>query len=240
MHFVVLPHTPNYLLQSPDHRRTPFPEVLYAYNGFEPGHAWIDLEPLMELRIENAYYEPGARRTGLTGFLGTEVARYLVTSRGLELMAVQSMEHRPADQAPVQDLISSSETSFSHYRFYYEIVFARHHDSHGSVLLGANSQSEIEGLSGQLSSPEAVCSPSSPHCTVFPEACSVSLEMKVIVNGEPKSVLWGSTLASIAQAPRQLEMKRSYAGRLTPVRVNAKDPNSLALPLLPGDQITWR
>jgi hypothetical protein len=50
-YFEVLPNSPSYLLQSPDSRRTPFPEVLKAYNAFEAGHAWIDLEPLMELRL---------------------------------------------------------------------------------------------------------------------------------------------------------------------------------------------
>jgi hypothetical protein len=70
-YFEVLPNSPNYLLQSPDSRQTAFPEVLKAYNGFETGHQWIDLQPLMELRIEDAYYEPGYRRTGLSGFFQT-------------------------------------------------------------------------------------------------------------------------------------------------------------------------
>src|SRR5947209_15882016 len=111
-YFEVLPNSPNYLLQSPDSFRTPFPEVLKAFNGFEAGHAWIDLEPLMELRIENAYYEPGAPRTGLAGFLGTEVARYIVRSYGLALVSVDPMSNRPKDQIPVNDLISNTETKF--------------------------------------------------------------------------------------------------------------------------------
>lgn len=55
--FQVLRGTPAYLLRSPDSRETPLPDVLRDYNGFEPAHSWIDLRPLMELRIENAYYE---------------------------------------------------------------------------------------------------------------------------------------------------------------------------------------
>ena len=238
-YFEVLPNSPNYLLQSPDSRRTPFPEVLKSYNDFEAGKAWIDLEPLMELRVENAYYEPGAPRRGLTGFLGTEVARYLVRSRGLALVSVHPMSNRPKDQIPVQDLISNTETKFSHYRLYYEVVFSQRDHSHGSVLLGADSQTEVEAFSAQLSHPEAVCFQGATHCIVFPEACLVSVEMKVIVNGKPESVLWGSTLATIAKQPRHLEMKRSYAGELRPVRIDAKDPKSLLLPLLPGDRITW-
>lgn len=239
-YFEVLPNSPNYLLRSPDSRRTPFPEVLKAYNDFEAGHAWIDLEPLMELRIENAYYEPGAPRSGLTGFLGTEVARYGVGPHGLALVSVQPMLNRPKDDIPVQDLISNSETQFSHYRLYYEIVFSHRDHSHGSVLLAADSQAEIEALSVQLSHPEAVCSQGSTHCTVFPEACSVSVEMKIMVNGKPESAIWGSTLGSIAKQPHHLEMKRLYAGELRPVRMDAKDPNSLLLPLLPGDRIVWK
>jgi hypothetical protein len=238
-YFKVLPNSPNYLLQSPDSRRTPFPEVLKGYNGFEAGHAWIDLEPLMELRIENAYWTPGAPRSGLAGFLGTEVGRYVVRPHGLALVSVHPMSNRPKDQVPVQDLISNTEIKFSHYRLYYEVVFSHRDHSHGSVLLAAESQAEIEALSAQLSYPEAVCSQRSTHCIVFPEACSVSVEMKVIVNGKLESVLWGSTLGSIAKQPRHLEMKRLYAGELRPVRIDAEDSKSLLLPLLPGDRIVW-
>jgi hypothetical protein len=213
--------------------------VLKAYNDFEAGHAWIDLEPLMELRIENAYWMPGASRSGLAGFLGTEVARYAVRSHRVALVSVHPMTDRPKDQIPVQDLISKTKTRFSHYRLYYEIVFSQRDHSHGSVLLAAESQAEIEALSAQLSHPEEVCSQSSAHCVVFPEACSVSVEMKVIVNGKLESVLWGSTLGSIAKQPHHLEMKRLYAGELRPVRIDAKDSKSLLLPLLPGDRIAW-
>jgi hypothetical protein len=213
--------------------------VLKAYNDFEAGHAWIDLEPLMELRVENAYYAPGAPRSGLAGFLGTEVARYVIGSHGLALVSIHPMLNRPKEEVPVQDLISNTETNFGHYRLYYQLVFSQRDHSHGSVLLAADSQAEIDMLSAQLVHPEAVCSQGSTHCIVFPEACSVSVEMKVIVNGKPELVLWGSTLGSIAKQPRHLEMKRLYAGELRPVRIDAKDSKSLLLPLLPGDRITW-
>jgi hypothetical protein len=150
------------------------------------------------------------------------------------------MLNRPKDDIAVQDLISSTKTKFSHYRLYYEIVFSHRDRSHGSVLLGADSQAEIEALSGELSHPEAVCSQRSAHCIVFPEACSVSVEMKVIVNGKAEAVFWGGTLGSVVKQPHHLEMKRLYAGELRPVRMDAKDSNCLLLPLLPGDRIVWK
>ncbi len=237
--FRVLPSSPDYLLQSPDSHRTPFPDVLKAYNRFEPGHRSIDLRPLMALRIENAYYEEGASRTGLQGFLGTEVARYAVAPHSLDLLEVQAMNHRPRHDLPVQDLISHAGMKFSHYRLYFEIVFARTNQSRGSVLLGANSPQELDTLSAQLTQPETVCYPLSPHCSVFPQACTVSVEMKVVVNGTPQEVGWGSILASIVTHPHHLEMKRSYSGRLVPVSLDSREPNTLLLSLLPGDRIIW-
>lgn len=166
----------------------------------------------MELRIENAYYEAGAPRSGLAGFLGTEVARYAVLSNALDLLSVQPMENRPNDDIPVQDLVSSAGRKFSYYGLYLEIVFARSDHSHGSVLLGADSQKEIDELSARLTHPETVCYEPFIHCTVFPEACSVSVEMKVVVNSKATSVMWGGTLGNIAKRPHHLEMKRLYAG----------------------------
>ncbi|HWF46288.1 MAG TPA: hypothetical protein VG168_04730 [Bryobacteraceae bacterium] len=237
--FRVISDSPAYLLKSPDSRKTPFPNVLKAYNGFEPAQRWIDLRPLMELRIENAYYEKGASRRGLAGYLGTEVAHYEITAHGLRLLSVHPMKDRPEGQMPVQRLIRESALAFPCYRFYYELVFARGGDSHGSALLGADSMEELNALSRQLDQAETVCSAASPHCTVFPEACSVSVEMRIVVNGKPQTVFWGSLLASIAARPHHLEMRRLYAGRLRPVKINFRDPGALRLPLLPGDEITW-
>lgn len=236
--FRVIPHNPAYLLKSPDSRKTPFTDVLRKFNGFEPAQSWIDLRPLMELRIENAYYQPGASRRGIKGYLGTEIAQYDVTAQGLRLLSVQPMKDRPEREAPVQQLIPQAEMSFRYYRLYLELVFAYSGDSHGSALLGANSLDELNQLSSQLTQAETACNAAS-HCTVFPEACSVSAEIKIVVNGKPQTAFWGTLLSTIAAHPQHLAMKRLYAGRLTPIKINPPDPAALRLPLLPGDEITW-
>jgi len=239
--FHVLPRTPNYLLRSPDSTDTPFPEILRDYNGFEPGQNWMDLRPKMELSIENAYYQDGMPKRGLKGFLGTEVARYLVQPRGLRLLSVQPMKNRPADQVPVQQLIRPPQTRHSYYRFYFEILFKRASETRGSVLLGANSKDQLDRLASRLlTDPDSVCGGQSKRCTIFPEACSVSVEMEVVVNGASRSIRWGSRLAAVAEHPQKLELWRLYNGRLTPVELDLKDANALRLPLLPGDRINWR
>lgn len=237
--FRVVPKSPKYLLKSPDARKIPFDKVLRNFNGFERGQSWIDLRPLMRLHIEDAYYEKGASRRGLAGFLGTETADYDVTSGGLRLLSFQPMKNRPPDEEPVQNLIARPELHFRYYRFYFELVFAPMGDSHGSALLGANSIEELNQLSDQLTQTETVCDPTSLHCTVFPEACSVSVEIEIVVNGKSQSANWGAPLASVAAHPQHLEMKRLFAGQLAPVKINPHDPGALGLPLLPGDEITW-
>ena len=238
--FRVLRGSPNDLLRTPDAQKIPFPDVLHAYNGFEAVQSYIDLRPLMELRIENAYYQPGASRRGLAGFLGTEIAHYAVAAQGLQLLSVQSMKSRPTDDKPVGELIAKSETSFKYYRLYYEIVFAKVDHSQGSVLLGADSENEMDRLAAELINPESVCHPGARHCTVFPEACSVSAEMEIVVNGNAQTVVWGTVLGRIITHPRHLNIKRLYAGGPVPIQLNPRDPGILLLPILPGDQINWR
>jgi hypothetical protein len=238
--FQVVPQTPNYLLRAPDLRETAFSDILRTYNGFEPGRPSMDLRPMMELRIENAYYQPGAPKRGLNGFLGTEVAQYEVTSRGLRLLSFQPMKNRPESDLPVQRLISDLQMSYRYYRFFFEVFFKNAGNSHGSVLLGAKSIAELEQLSAELATPETVCNENSRHCTVFPEACSVSVEMKITVNGTPQDVLWRALLADVIPVHAQhIELKRLYGGRLTPVKIDTADRNQMHLPLLPGDQVNW-
>ena len=240
--FRVLPATPAYLLRSPDAEQVPFPEILRMYNGFEPGHDWMDLRPQMELRIENAYYRAGMSRRGLDGYLGTEIARYKVRSgEGLQLLSIQSMKDRPAEQPPIQQLIGTFGEHYKFYRFYYEIFFHGSGNVRGSVLIGANTRNEMNRLSNDLlTNPESVCGERSRNCTVFPEACSVSIEMEIIVNGKARNVIWGSLLSEVVGSHHLVELSRIYNGRLLPVKIDAGDVEALRLPLLPGDHARTR
>jgi hypothetical protein len=237
--FRVVPAQPNYLLRSPELKDTPFPDVLGQYTGL--GSGWVDLKPKMNLLIENAYYREGAPKHGLNGFLGTEVARYRV-QRGLQLFAVESkLEKRPAGQPAVQELISRAQARYHAHRFFYQLVFKAKGEARGAVLLGARSTEELNDLSDRLiADPEYVCaSHQSIHCTIFPEVCTVSLEIEITVNGVTRTVLWGSILSSVVNRPQQLKLSRLYQGHLAPVNIDSRDPNALRLPLVPGDRVDW-
>jgi hypothetical protein len=238
--FHVLPAAPSYVVRSPDAQNIPFPDILSRYSDVGESQGWL-LHPNTELHIENAYYREGAPKHGIANFIGTEKALYQVRPAGLHLISVQSgLVERPADQPPVEKLIGSSQSHYRYYRYFFQIVFRQKAGTRGAVLLGANSIGELDRLASRLlTDPDAVCSGQSTHCAAFPEACTVALEIEIFVNGLRRTTAWGSLLDSVVMNPRKLEFLRLYAGKPTPVELDAHDPNALRVPLLPGDRIEW-
>jgi hypothetical protein len=238
--FHVVRATPEYLLRAPDSSATPFPELLNRYRN--QGVGWVDLKAQMELRVEAAYYREGSLKRSLADYLGTEVGRFEVRANGqLRLTSVQSGLKEPrGKQPPVQQLVRGSQRRFRHGRFFYAVALNRKGQTRGAVLLGAGTAKDLDRLTMQLlSNPESVCGGESTHCTVFPETCTASLNIEIIVNGAPRTIPWGNVLDSVAAHPRRVEMLRLDAGRLIPVEIDAGDPAALKLPLLPGDRVTW-
>jgi hypothetical protein len=156
-------------------------------------------------------------------------------------MSVRSdVTRRPVDQPPVQDLIGPQQRRYRYYRYFFQIVFRQKNDTRGAVLLGADSLDELNRLVARLrEDPDAVCGGASQHCAAFPVACTVALQIEITVNGAQSVVGWGNTLGSVAEHARTLKLSRLDNGVLTPVEVDAGDPNALRLPLLPGDRIEW-
>jgi hypothetical protein len=208
-----------------------------------PQGSWVDLLPQMELKIENAYFDPAMPRQGLSGYLGTEIARYQVgPGRGLSPLGIQTpLAIRPSNQPSAQELIHPSQRRHRKYRFYYAVVFTQKGTAGGSVLLGASSPGELDRLSSELLvAPYSICGERSPHCTVFPDTCTVSLEMQIVVNGQKRSVQWRSTLASVAPSARHIELiRRSGANHVSSQSINPADPEAVRTALLPGDQVNW-
>ena len=238
--FRVLPAQPDYLLRSPDSKEVPFAEILSRYT--KVGSGWVELGPQTELRVENAYFREGAPKHGLANFLGTEIARYQVLPTGtLEQIVESRVDQPPSDQPPVQQLLSEPQQRRHHHRFFYQVLLNKKSNVRSAVLLGAESTDELDRMTNQLmSEPESVCGDGSSQCTVFPEACTVSLEIAVLVNGARRMVSWGSTLADFSKNYRRVELLRRYRNELAPVEVDIRDHETLRVPLLPGDVIKWR
>ena len=84
---------------------------------------------------------------------------------------------------------------------------------------------------------EELCGDDSQSCTVFPETCSVALEVDIFVNASRRFVLWGSRLSGVAEPGSHPKLFRLYRGQWKRVELDANDPLALAVPLLPGDRV---
>ncbi len=99
---------------------------------------------------------------------------------------------------------------------------------------------ELDALAARLQTdPDAVCDGVSPHCAAFPEACTVALEIRVVVNGAARSIAWGSLLDSVAMHPRKLQLLRLHDGQLTPVRIDVADHCASSLPTWIDEAVAW-
>jgi hypothetical protein len=196
----------------------------------------------MQLRIENAYYRDGFPKHGTNGYLGTETAHYQVRARGFRLLSVENVvKPHPREQPPVQELIPAAQKRYPHYRYFYAVVLNRRGNIRGSVLLGAGSVEELDRLSAVLmTDPDSVCGIQSQRCTVFPEMCTVSIDIEIFVNGIARTVSSGSLLASVITGAHQVDvLRRSDDGHVSLLKIEPDNPGALRLPLAPGDRITW-
>ena len=204
---------------------------------------WVDLHPQMQLRIENAYYRDGVPKHGINGYLGTEIAHYQVRARGVQLLSIENvLKPHPREQPPVQELIPDSQKRHPHYRYFYAVVFNQRGNVRGSVLLGGGSIEELDRLSAVLmTDAESVCGSRSRHCTVFPQMCTVSIDIEIFVNGIPRTVSSGSSLASVITGAHQVDvLRRNDDGHLESLKIDLDNPGAVRLPLAPGDRITWK
>ena len=144
---------------------------------------------------------------------------------------------RPPDQPSVAALMPAAQQRVRFHRFYFQVVVDKKAGTSNALLLSSTSKAGIEQLAKQLASePASVCGGKAKQCTVFPEACSVSLGIEIIVNGRPTKIAWSSTLASVVGTQKQFSLQRQHRGRLVALPLNPDDPEALRLPLLPGVQ----
>ena len=197
----------------------------------------------MELRIENAYFREGATQRNIANYLGTAIVRYRVGPDGpLQRVEIESsLPQQPADQPPIDQLLSTASQNRDHHRLFYQVLINKRDEHRRAVLLSAASTDGLDRLTEQLAgNPSAVCGGKPMDCTVFPSTSTAALEIEVVVNGDRRTVTWGSQVRNVALHPKHLEVLRLHAGRKTPVDIDLSDPEALRLPLLPGDRVNWR
>jgi hypothetical protein len=185
---------------------------------------WVDVTEGMVLLVENAYFRDGATTRTIADYIGTEKLALRAGRGGLTVTDHVPLPGRPSKQPPVVALFPEKERRRRQHRLYFQVVVDKTSGKAKAVVLGAGSRGEMAALAARLTG-KTICA---GGCTVFPEGSSVSLAMEIFVNGQPRTVLWGSNPKSVAGAQRIFTLRRG--DKVMPTETGA---------LLPGDRIEW-
>lgn len=144
----------------------------------------------MTLKVESAYFQDGAAKRDISPYIGVESQTLEMRSNGqLRPTALTTLPNRPASQPAVATLLPVPQQKFRSHRFFFQVAMDRATGKSSAVLLSARSNAEMERLATTLlQNPSAVCRENSPHCTVFPDGCAVSLGVAITLNGKPATI----------------------------------------------------
>ena len=177
--------------------------------------------------LETAYFRDGAKTRTIADYIGTEKLM-LRTGRNGALAVTQHvpLPGRPAAQIPVTAVFPEKERRRRQQRLYFQVVVNKASGKANAVMLSAGGSKEMAVLTAQLMG-NAVCE---AGCTVIPEGSSLSLAMEIFVNGEARTVLWGSNVRSVLGAERPFTLRRG----------DKMMPPGAMMGLLPGDRIDFQ
>ncbi|HEY3839995.1 MAG TPA: hypothetical protein VGL72_25665 [Bryobacteraceae bacterium] len=112
-----------------------------------------------------------------------------------------------------------------------------------AICLWSESKERLQQRTSEARDNPSFACDSARDCMAFGGNTTVSPELQVRVNDQPRYVLFGSTVRDILRADRvtnsaNLRLMRKHQGRLVPV--TWKQPNDvLMLPLVADDQMSW-
>ncbi len=238
--FRLLPTTPQYVVESPDRRRTAYSEVLQTFTPH--GRGWVELKPGMGLYIQNVIFREGSTRRDITDFVGTETMRYAVDDGGslVEFGQAGHVSPRPLEVPHIDALISDRQRQRRYHRFFYQVLI-RPTDTHRvAVLVSSDSPERLHALTEMVRSDPAAlrdAPPADADYTMFPESASAALEMTITVDEAPTRVVWGRRLRAVAGSSPHPKLFRLHGGKWRKVQFDPADRAFLSVPLLPGDRI---
>jgi hypothetical protein len=218
---ITLPDAGPAILPPHAHEAVPFTELLGRQYNLDFHQGFVDLSKGMAVRVQTARGRE------------TDDVRYRVAGApsGMRL------------EAPGKPSLASARRL----RFYFAHKLVRdpgqpYHPAF--VVWGRNVEELANRGSSAQHDPAAVCQSPRAACFAFDERASVSPEILITVQQEPRYILLTSTVADllhaekIQTAPDSLLIVRSRKNASAPV-VWDKPADAMKLPLTAGDRISW-
>lgn len=226
-------------------------QSLYGAYGYRAGGEGLDLRAGVRLKLVRAHFDklPAARKSALDGYVGLTSVDWdcVEDDRGRVGFRRAGVEAKPATiRASREDLeFGRSARALLVYRLLMLTHYLRSGTKRAALVIGASSVAQMRGIEKRLrESPGESCSAlvsgTKGVCFSFEGEVTVSPEVLVRVNGEPKALSWGTTVKMLAGQAKTVTLRRLWLKKLRSVEVEADPGMLLNTMLVGGDELEFR
>jgi hypothetical protein len=230
---------------------TPPADSLFNAYGYRIERSGVNLKPDLRLKVERAYFSSAEKSD--KNYLGISSVFFGVTkdSEGwVRFQQSQALQYSPeslsqSDHEGSRDLAILDLKPQTHYR----VLFYTHQvptdQSFSAALIGANDSVRLDQFERSMRADAGASCSSSPHediqCLEFRGFVTVSVQIAIELNGQPKFVDWGTRVKDLVppKSRKSLKIQRRFANSYFPITFARSDSAILDLTLVGADSLTW-
>jgi hypothetical protein len=244
----------DYTLQSIPMRPS---ESLFNAYGYLVERGGLDLKTDLRVKIERAYFRAaatGEEQHSVKNYLGVSTSNFDVEQAGggkLRFQQVGDIKYSPetfakGSEEGNRDLGLRELPEQTHYRLLFYTYLVPTEQDISAAIIGADSGAQLDELEREvhvhlIKSCETGAPAKSETCFSFKGFVTVSVQIKVQLNGKFQFVDWGTKVRSVLpnDTVKSLKIQRQFMGSYYDVRFNPSNSDILSLALVGGDRLTW-
>jgi hypothetical protein len=246
----------DYTLQSIPMR--PSDSLFNAY-GYLIERGGLDLKTDLRVKIERAYFSAtatGEEQHTVKKYLGVSTSNFDVEQTGggkLRFQQIGDIKYSPETFATGgeegnRDVGLRELPQRTHYRLLFYTYLVPTEQDISAAIIGADSGAQLDELEREIrvhltNSCETaeLAKEKNETCFAFKGFVTVSVQIKVQLNGKFQFVDWGTKVRSVLpnDTVKSLKIQRQFMGCYYDVRFNPSNSDILSLALVGGDRLTW-
>jgi hypothetical protein len=248
----------DYILQNVPTR--PSDSLFNAY-GYRIERSGVNLKPNLRLKIERAYFSTTDKSD--KNYLGVSTVIFDIATNSdgsLHFQQSQPIRYNP-DSLSQTDNERSRDLAILNLKpqKFYRVLFYTHQvptdQNFSAALIGSDDSAHLDDFEQKMrADPGASCSSSTTksgenapatnndvQCLTFRGFATVSVQIQVELNGQPKYIDWGTKVTSVVpdKSLKSLKIQRLFANSYSPIQFNPRDPAIQDLTLVGADHLTW-
>ena len=236
---------------------------LFANYGYWAGKGVMDLRAGLRLEVERAYYRDTALNMAaksLANYIGTSDATYEIEEKqGRNIhFRLNGVAYKPHELSSRHDrgipdfTLPKFASPAPFYRLLLATDFVPDRIKRAALLVGAATIDQINAVTKLFQARHGLgCADltqaNNVICVEFDGEVTVSPEVQVVVNGQIKYLIWGSTIRRLfaeqqvgqLTIPKTLHIERLFDTQYSEIHFPPDDDAILDLTLVGGDRVSW-